>query len=162
MGGTLSDDMRKQYQKAFQTIREIVVAFPEDRWKARHGDGYYVPCRLAYHLALCTKYHLLGGYKDKEYYTILPYGRWNETKAEDLPGKVELLAFLDGIFSRATQALELLTDAELAKPAEPERAWAGETTLGLHLYMMRELSAHTGELNTMLVQDGAEDIIWIR
>lgn len=158
----LSDDLRAQYHKAFQTIRGIVEACPEDRWKACHGDSYYVPCRLAYHLALCIKFHILGGFQDKDYYSTLPYGRWNETKAEDLPDKSVYLCFFNDVIQRAEKVLEGLTDNALLQPPEPERAWAGATLMGLHLYMMRELSDHTGELNKMLVEDGAEDGVWIR
>ena len=53
-----------------------------------------------------------------------------------------------------------LTDEALLIPFEPENARFGATPVGMHLYFMRELSDHTGELNKMLIENGLEDI-WI-
>jgi hypothetical protein len=160
MNGMLADDLRAQYDKAFRTIRGIVEAFPDARWLEPHGDDYYIPCRIAYHLAVVADNQIAGGFKDKDFASKLPYGRWIDAKAEDLPGRKEFLAYLDGVLGRAGEALALLSDEDLASPVEPERAWAGASKMGLHLYIMRELSDHTGEMNKMLIEDGGQDI-WI-
>ena len=34
----------------------------------------------------------------------------------------------------------------------------GKTKIGAHMMTMRELSAHTGELNKMLIENGLDDI----
>jgi hypothetical protein len=160
MSEILANDLRAQYGKVFSTIREIVEAFPEGRWREPHGHGYYIPCRIAYHLAVVIDNHIAGGFKDKDFTDKLPYGKWIEAQAENLPDKKEFLVYLDGAIGRAEKALAALDDAGLMLPAEPERAWMGASQMGVHLYMMRELSDHTGELNKMLIEDGEQDV-WI-
>jgi hypothetical protein len=160
MSDILTNDVRLQYMKTFQTIRGIVEAFPEDRWREPHGHVYYIPCRIAYHLAVVIDSHIACGFKDKDFSSKLPYGRWSEATAEILPGKTEFLDYFDGALGRADKVLSALTDDYLVSPIEPERTWMGASQMGMHLYMMRELSDHTGELNKMLIEDGIPDV-WI-
>ncbi|MFT8887585.1 MAG: hypothetical protein ABF904_02060 [Ethanoligenens sp.] len=160
MGELLINDVRRQYDMVFHTLRKIVETFPESKWLEPHGDVYYIPCRIAYHLAVVIDNHVSGGFKDKDIASKLPYGKWIEATAESLPSKAEFLIYLDAVLDRAEKALAVLNDNVLTQPIEPERARVGATQIGLHLYMMRELSDHTGELNKMLIEDGQEDI-WI-
>lgn len=160
MSDILANDLRVQYNKTISTILQIVEAFPEDRWREPHGDAYYIPCRIAYHLAVVIDRQIAGGFRDKDFAAKLPYGNWMEAKAENLPDKNEFLAYFDGVLSRAEKVLPTINDEGLMSPIEPERAWMGKSQLGFHLYMMRELSDHTGELNKMLIEDGKEDI-WV-
>lgn len=160
MSEILTNDVRAQYKKAFSTIRGIVEVFPEGRWLEPHGDVYYIPCRIAYHLACVIDKQIAGGFKDNGFTAKLPYGIWIEAKAEDLPDKKEFLAYFDDVLGRAEKALAVLNDDGLMSPIEPERAWMGASQMGMHLYMMRELSDHTGELNKMLIEDGKQDI-WV-
>ena len=160
MSEILTNDLRAQYKKVFSTIRRIVEAFPENRWREPHGDVYYIPCRLAYHLACVIDKQIAGGFKDREFAAKLPYGNWIEAKAENLPDKKEFLSYFDGVLGRAEKVLPALNDDGLTSPIEPERAWMGASQMGLHLYMMRELSDHTGELNKMLIEDGKQDV-WV-
>ena len=160
MSEILADDVRLQYKKAFGTIRGIVESFPEERWREPHGHVYYIPCRIAYHLAVVIDNHVAGGFKDPNFAAKLPYGKWIEAKAEDLPDNEEFLSYFDGVLRRAEQALAVLNDDILTSAIEPERARMGASQMGVHLHMMRELSDHTGELNKMLIEDGKEDV-WI-
>ena len=160
MSEILANDLRVQYKKAFSTIRGIVEAFPEDRWREPHGNVYYIPCRIAYHLAVVIDSQIAGGFRDKDFTAKLPYGKWIEAKAENLPDRNEFLAYFDGVLDRAEKILAILNNDGLMSPIEPERTWVGASQMGLHLYMMRELSDHTGELNKMLIEDGVQDV-WI-
>ena len=160
MSEKMANDVRTQYTKAFKTIRGIVEVFPEDRWLQPHGHEYYLPCRIAYHLAVVIDNHVAGGFKDPDFSAKLPYGRWTDATAEILPDKTAFLAYFDGAVTRAEKALAELTDDALMVPAEPQRAWMGESQVGVHLYLMRELSDHTGELNKMLIENGIPDV-WI-
>ena len=160
MSEILANDLRAQYKGVFGTIRGIIEAFPEDRWLTPHGDVYYIPCRIAYHLACVIAKQIAGGFKDKDFAAKLPYGNWIEAKAEDLPDKKEFLSYFNGVLGKAEKVLPTLNDDALTSPIEAERAWLGTSQMGLHLYMMRELSDHTGELNKMLIEDGKQDV-WI-
>lgn len=160
MSEILANDLRAQYTKVFSTIRGIVDAFPENRWREPHGHAYYIPCRIAYHLAVVIDSQISGGFRDKDFSSRLPYGKWIEATAEDLPEKNEFLTYFSGILDRAEKALAVLNDDSLMSSIESERAWMGASQMGMHLYMMRELSDHTGELNKMLIENGRQDV-WI-
>ena len=160
MSAILASDLRTQYKRAFDTIRKIAESFPENRWRAPHGDDYYLPCRIAYHVAVVIDKYIAGGFKDKDFQAKLPYGNWLEATAEQLPDQKAFLSYFDGARSRAETVLAALDDNSLTSPIEPERAFVGASQMGLHLYMMRELSDHTGELNKMLIENGKPDV-WI-
>ncbi len=158
MSDLMAKDVKAQYDRAFATIRGIVEAFPEDKWLTPHGDLYYIPCRIAYHLAVFTDRLVAGGYKDADFASKLPFGNWMEATAQTLPGKAEFLTYYDAVIERAQKTLADLDDAILSSPIEPERARMGTSQMGAHLYSMRELSAHTGELNKMLIENGIDDV----
>ena len=160
MSISMADDIRLNYTKTFSTFRQIIAAFPEEKWLEAHADDYYIPCRIAYHLAVFISRHLAGGFLDGDFSAKLPFGNWMEATAETLPNKQELLAYYNEIEAKAIKALESLTDEDLVKPVEFERAWFGESQLGVHIYLIREIAAHTGELNKMLIENGLEDI-WV-
>ena len=160
MSNILADDVRSQYDKAFATIRGIVEAFPDDKWLVPHGDEYYIPCRIVYHLAVFIDSQIGGGYKDPDFNAKVPFGAWHKATAETLPDKKAFAAYYDEVIGRAQKELAALDDDAVVAPIEPERARFGATQIGAHLLMMRELSAHTGELNKMLIENGKDDV-WI-
>ena len=158
MSEIMANDVRAQYGKAFSTIRRIAEVFDDTRWLAPHGDEYNIPSRIAYHLAAVIDKQVAGGFRDKDFALKLPYGMWMEAKADGLPDREAYIAYFDGAVSRAQKVLDALDDDMLLSPIEPDRAWMGTTQMGAHLYLMRELSDHTGELNKMLIEDGGQDI----
>jgi len=157
----MSDDVRFQMDKTMATIRTIVEVFPKEQWlKIQGPDSYYIPCRIAYHLAVVIDRMVAGGFKDPDFTAKLPYGAWMEATAETLPNQEDLLVYLDATIARAKQELTAMDDATLASPIEEARGWMGASQLGAILYALRELSDHTGELNKMLLDNGVSDI-WI-
>ena len=160
MSEILANDVRLQYQRAFQTIRKIAEAFPESRWREPHGHEYYIPCRIAYHLAVVIDSMVAGGSEGQDLKAKLPYGNWMEATAKDLPDRSSFLAYFDAVIGRAEGALTSLNDEFLLSPMDARWAWIGASQMGMHLYMMRELSDHTGELNKMLTEDGVPDV-WV-
>jgi hypothetical protein len=160
MKNLLADDVRTQHEKSFATIKGIVEAFPEDKWLIPHGDDYYIPCRIAYHLAIFIDGAVAGGFSDPDFRTRVPFGDWHDATAETLPSKSKFLAYYDEVIARANKALATLDDENVKAPNEPERARMGATHLGGFMGVMRELAAHTGELNKMLIENGLDDI-WV-
>lgn len=160
MSDILANDVKLHYERTFATLRGIAEAFPKDRWLEPHGDEYYIPSRIAYHLASYIDRQMTDGYKDKDFDSKCPFGVWIKGDAGTLPDKDAYLAYYDEVIARAREKLAALDDDALLAPAEPERARLGASQLGLHLYMMREVCAHIGELNKMLIEDGQDDV-WI-
>jgi len=160
MSNILSNDIRKQYYKALENVRRIIAEFPKDKWLVPHGDEYYIPSRIAYHCVEFVDGVLIGGYKDPDFRNKLPFGSWYEGTAETLPSQEMLLKYYGEVFDRAKALLEALDDEALAAPIELDRPHIGTCQMGIHMYMMRELAAHTGELNKMLIENGLDDI-WV-
>jgi hypothetical protein len=160
MSNILADDVRVKYEKAITNIRKIVENFPEDKWLTPHGSDYYLPARIAYHLAVFIDGQVAGGMKDPDFRAKLPYGAWLDATAETLPDKKAYFEYFDAVVSRATSALAKLDDDAVVAPMEPDRLRFGATQLGFHLYAMREISDHTGELNKMLIENGLDDV-WV-
>lgn len=158
MSDLMAKDVISQYDRAFATIRGIVEAFPEDAWRKPHGDIYYIPSRIAYHLAVFTDRFTAAGYKDPDFASKLPFGAWMEATPETLPDRAAFLAYFDGVVAKAKEALSGLDDEALASPPAQEVSRLGASQAGVHVYSMRELSAHTGELNKMLIENGIDDV----
>ena len=160
MSSILANDLRSQYDKAFATVRGILDTFPDDKWLEHHGDEYYIPSRIAYHLIEFIDGHVSGGFKDPDFRDKLPFGSWYTATAETLPSISALKKYFDEVIDRAQKALAAIDDAYLSSPIEPERERMGKTQLAAHLLIMREISAHTGEMNKMLVENGKDDV-WV-
>ena len=158
MSNILANDVRERYTRAFATISEIVGAFPEDKWLEQHGDEYYIPCRIAYHLATFIDGMVADGFKDPDFREKVPFGNWKDATAEILPDKDAFIAYFNEVIDRALKVLETLNDDDITATASPEKARFASTGIGVHMQTMRELSAHTGEMNKMLIENGLEDI----
>jgi len=161
MSDILANDVRLQFNKALDTLRGIAEVFPAERWLEVHGDDvFYIPSRIAYHAASYIDFQMMGGIKDPDFDAKLPYGSWRNGTAQTLPSKEAFLSYYDGLYPRIQEMLNALTDESLSAPLEPERPHYGKSLLSVYLYMLRELGAHEGELNKMLVDNGIEDV-WV-
>ena len=158
MSTILADDLRVQYDKAFETVGGIIEAFPEDKWLVPHGDEYYIPCRIAYHIAVFIDGMVADGFKDPDFRAKVPFGDWKIGTAETLPDKSALAAYYKEVIGRAKNVLAALDDDAVTAMQAPEMSRFGTTKIGAHMMTMRELSAHTGELNKMLIENGQDDI----
>ena len=158
MSDILANDVRNKYDRTFDTIKGILEAFPEDKWLVPHGDEYYIPSRIAYHLAEFIDGAVAGGFRDPEFKNKLPFGDWHNSTLETLPGKAALVSYFDEVVIRAKKELAGIDDELVTALLPPERARMGTTQLGAHMAIMRELAAHTGEMNKMLVENGLDDV----
>ena len=160
MSSILANDLRAQYDKAFATVRGILDAFPDDKWMTPHGDVYYIPSRIAYHLVEFIDGVVAGGFKDPEFRDKLPFGPWHTGTPETLPSRAALISYYEEVLERAKKALAEVDDESLIAPTPPEMARIGAIQMSAHLLTMREVSAHTGELNKMLIENGKDDV-WV-
>ncbi len=158
MSDLLANDVRRHFEKAFQTITGIIDAFPEDAWLKPHGDDYYLPSRIAYHIAVVIDRYLAKGYLNPDF--APPYGNFMEATAQSLPGKADLILYMNKTMDKARGILSALDDAILRSAPDQTASALGETWVGVYLYIIKELAAHIGELNKMLIENGLPDI-WI-
>ena len=160
MSNILADNLRFHYDKAFATVRGILEAFPDDKWLVPHGDEYYIPSRIAYHVVGFIDGVVGGGFKDPDFREKAPFGAWHTGTAETLPKKADLISYFNEVIGRANAELEALDDESLTAPLPEEMARMGSIRMSMHIVSMREISAHTGELNKMLIENGIDDI-WV-
>ena len=158
MSDILANDVRKIFDRTFATARAIFEVFPEDKWLVPHGDEYYIPSSIAYHIASFIDGAVAGGFKDPEFRSKLPFGEWHGITPDRLPGKGAFLAYYDEVEARAKNALSAITDADVTAALPPEMARMGATQLGAYLAWVREVADHTGEMNKMLIENGIDDI----
>ena len=158
MSDLLANDVRNMFDRSFATVRAIIEAFPEDKWLKPHGDEYYIPSSIAYHIASFMDGAVAGGRKDPDFVAKLPFGEWHGITADRLPSKSALLAYYDEAEARSKKALADITDADVSKALPPEMARFGATQLGAYIAWVREIAAHTGEMNKMLIENGIDDI----
>lgn len=158
MSNALANDVRNMFDRAFATVKGIIEIFPEDKWLAPHGDDYYIPSSIAYHIASFMDGAVAGRFKDPDYRTSLPFGEWHGITPDRLPGKAALLAYYIEVEDRCKKALAGITDDEVTAALPPEMARMGATQLGAYLGWMREISDHTGEMNKMLIENGIDDV----
>ena len=158
MSDLLANDVRNMFDRAFATVRAIIEAFPEDKWLKPHGDEYYIPSSIAYHIASFMDGAVAGGFRDPDFRAKLPFGEWHGITADKLPNKSALLAYYLEAEERSKKALSAITDADVTAALPPEMARMGATQLGAYMGWMREISDHTGEMNKMLVENGIDDI----
>ena len=158
MSNIMANDLRAQYDRAFKTVRGILDAFPDDKWMEPHGDVYYIPSRIAYHLTEFIDGVVAGGFKDPEFRNKLPFGPWHTGTRDTLPGRNALITYFEEVTARANKELAGIDDTFLASPLPQEMSRMGTTQISAHLLTMREISAHTGELNKMLIENGKDDV----
>ena len=154
----LANDVRRVFDRAFATARATIATFPEDKWLEPHGDEYYIPSSIAYHIASFIDGAVAGGYKEPDFRSKLPWGDWHGITRDRLPGKAELLEYYDGVAARAKKALYSVTTEDISVELPPEMARMGSTQLGAYMGWIREITAHTGEMNKMLIEHGKDDI----
>jgi len=130
MSNKLADDVRAQYERAFATVRGIIEAFPEEKWLTPHGDEYYIPSSIAYHIASFIDGAVAGGFKDPDFRSKLPYGEWHGITPDRLPAKGALLSYYDEAIARARAALSIIDDGSVVALLPPEMARMGASHLG--------------------------------
>ena len=160
MSNVLSDNLRFHYDKVFATVRGILETFPDDKWLIPHGDDYYIPSRIAYHLVGFIDGVVAGGMKDPGFRDKAPFGPWHTGTAETLPSRTALIEYFNGVVGRAEAELATIDDEKLTAPLPEEMARMGPHMMSTHIMSMREIAAHTGELNKMLIENGLEDV-WV-
>jgi len=160
MSSIIADDLRSQYDKIFATVRGILDTFPDENWMQPHGDEYYIPSRIAYHVVEFIDGAVAGRFTDPGFRDNLPFGPWHTGTPETLPSRSALISYFEEAIGRAKSALAGIDDDILTSPTPPEMARMGALGMSLHIMAVREISAHTGELNKMLVENGKDDV-WV-
>lgn len=147
-----------QYGHTWRMFEKIVKDFDAEAW-LQTGRGVITPARVALHILLGTQYYL----EDKtpfQYPSGKPFDpKWVIIKTDDLPSQNDILEFMREMMEKTEKWLfDLAYDAE--NKAFP---WAGETQLGVVIFLLRHNVFHIGELSSLLSEskDGVVEDHWV-
>jgi hypothetical protein len=143
----------QQYEHTWRVFERIVKDFDNDAW-IHAGRGTTTPVRIAFHILKGVKYYL------EDSSTILfESGKsfegdcW-ETEEEDLPSQNDIVACIDELKDKTEKWLsEMDFDSE-----NRSFEWAGETKLGVVLFLLRHNVYHIGELSSLLNESKNGDV----
>ncbi len=149
----MQTDFIQQYKHTWRVFERIVKDFDNGAW-IHTGRGTTTPVRIAFHILQGVKYYL----EDSD--TILfESGKsfdsncW-ETIEEDLPSQNDIVAYIEELKVKTEKWL-----SEMDFTAE-NRAfeWAGQTKLGVALFLLRHNVYHIGQLSTLLNESKNGDV----
>jgi hypothetical protein len=143
----------KQYAHTWRVFERLVKDFDAEAW-LQTGRGAITPARLALHILQSVKYYL------KDSSTILfesgkPFeSNWETAKQEDLPSQGDILTCMLEMKGKTEEWLsEIDYDA-----ANISFEWAGETNLGVVIFLLRHSLFHIGELSSLLNESKNGDV----
>ena len=135
----------KQYEHTWRVFERIVKDFDNDAW-VHTGRGVITPARIAFHILQGVKYYI----KDSTT-TLFASGKsfesnWETVQEKDLPSQNDILACIGEL---KTKTEKWLSEMNLNSKNESFE-WAGETKLGVVLFLLRHTVYHMGELSSLL------------
>ena len=150
----MEKELIKQYAHTWRTFENIVKDFDDDSW-VKTGRGAINPSKMALHILLATQ-----NYIDYKVPFDFPSGKpfnpdeWG-IELDDLPTQDDILAFAKETIVKTE---EWLNKIEFSAKNE-DFPWAGETKLGVVLFLLRHTVFHMGELSSLLNEskDGKVD-----
>ena len=146
--------IQSQFQAALEMLRRAVVQCPDELWT----DSSYrnVFWRLAYHTLFYLHFYLQARAED-----FIPWARHRPEYHRMQPGgepysKAEILEYCDLIRDQIDQ---LVPVSDLDAPSGFD--WLPFNRLETHLYNMRHLQQHTGELSERLGAAANLEVDWV-
>ena len=135
----------KRYGHVWQILQRLVKGFDQDAW-TRAGRGTNTPVRMAHHILQGVKYYLQDSTT-----VVFASGKPFEDKCwevaeQDLPSQDDILVCIDEFRTKTEKWLN-----EMDFEAENESfGWAGETQLGVAMFLFSHTVYHLGELSALL------------
>lgn len=140
-----NNEFIQQYGHTWRVYERIVNDFDAEAW-LQTGRGVITPARLALHILLGTQYYL----EDKTAFQF-PSGKpfeidWATIETDNLPSQNDILEFAREMMEKTEKWL-----LDLEYGAENKLfPWAGETQLGVAIFLLRHSQFHIGELSSLL------------
>ena len=155
----MKDEFIEQYRHTWRILEGVVKGFDDESW-LHTGRGANTPARTALHILQGVKYYT------KDPSTIIFAsgksfeGDWRAVREEELPSQNDILACLSELEARTEKWLsEMDYDSE-----NRSFDWAGETKLGVVIFLLRHNVYHIGELGSLLNEskNGETEDHWIK
>jgi hypothetical protein len=154
----MNAEVTKQFEHSWRIFADIVQSFAEDAW-LHAGRGSGTPARLSLHILQGTKYYLQDR-SSLSFASGKPFDISPETADGDqLPSQEDVLEMIGEFDARLGQWLR---DQDLMA-ANSQFPWAGQTQLGVALFLLRHITYHLGELSSLLNEscDGKTEDHWV-
>ena len=149
----IKNELLKQYDHTWNVFERLVSDFESSAWKFT-GRGATTPVRLSLHILQATKYYL----EDKSE-ILFASGKVFETNSEttseeDLPNQNDIIICIREFRKKTEKWL-----SEMDFGAENKSfGWAGETQLGVVIFLLRHSLYHIGELSSLLNESKNGDV----
>lgn len=160
MSGGAFAPVAGQFGAAIDMLENAIVACPDERWGGT--DDWHAFWYLASHTLFWLDYYLSAS--PEGFRPPAPFGLEELDPAGVLPPRVhtkaELLAYLAHGRAKMRAAMAALTPEQAVGPCAflPGR---GLSVLELHLYSLRHVQHHTGQLQLLLRQSGVTPPRWV-
>jgi hypothetical protein len=143
----------KRYGHAWRIFERLVKGFDQDAW-VHTGRGTNTPVRMAHHILQGVKYYLQDS-TTVVFASGKPFeGKCWEIPDKDLPSQDDILVCIDEFRNETEKWL-----SEMDFEAENESfGWAGETQLGVALFLFSHMVYHLGELSALLSESSDGDV----
>jgi hypothetical protein len=141
----MKNEFIKQYDHTWRVFERLVADFDKEAW-IQTGRKSYTPVRLAFHILRSTKYYIEDASTIHFASGKILESEWETTDEENLPSQADIL-FCSKEVKAKTEAW--LSGMDFAS-ANTTFEWAGETKLGVAIFLLRHTLYHLGELSCLL------------
>ncbi|MFZ6028334.1 MAG: hypothetical protein ACOYYS_11520 [Chloroflexota bacterium] len=143
----------QQYAHTWRVFERLVNGFDDEAW-LRTGRKATIPVRLAFHILKATRY-----YTEDTTTVSFASGKSFEINCEtageeELPSRADIVACIRELREKTAC---WLAGIDLAAKNEAF-GWAGETKLGVALFLLRHNLFHIGELSSLLNESRHGDV----
>ncbi len=145
----IKSEFSTRFAHTFRLYERLMTAFDADAW-LDIGRGKITPARLALHLNQSMKYYLEDGAIPEN--PIWPF--WLEGTDDEIPSAAELIEAIPELAAQ-TEAWLAARDFAAENKLFP---WAGETQLGVALFLFQHTLFHLGELSSLLNESKNGDV----
>jgi hypothetical protein len=153
------NELVAQYEHTWRTFAGVVGEFEAQAW-LRLGFGSMTPVRTAFHILKGVKYYI-GDESCLTFVSGMPFDLdLEKVAADNLPSQADMLAMAAELGTRTREWLAGI-DLEAPNQAFP---WAGNSQLGVALFLLRHNLYHIGELSALLNQskNGVAQDHWVQ
>jgi hypothetical protein len=138
-------EFQKQYAHAWRVFERLVNDFDDAAWFAA-GRRATRPARLSFHILKSTKYYLEDS-SELRFASGKPFATDCEKAPDDaLPSRADIA---DGIKLFAAKTDRWLSEM-VYSAKNTAFPWAGESRLGVVIFLMKHSLYHLGELSSLL------------
>jgi uncharacterized damage-inducible protein DinB len=154
--------LTNQYEAALSMLRMCIAACPDDQWEAKIANGTFR--WVAYHTLFFTDYYLAS----EAGFVMRDLNEIGGDEREDRPAaglsRTQTLDYLNRVHEHVHTSLAKETDDSLR--GESGFSWHSITRGELHIYNIRHLQHHAGQLSAHLrrvgvVEPRSKTVRWV-